>query len=757
MFQDRVNLDSASPDSNDNRHESIENADRDQPERSRKFVISRKHLSYLLLTITAFLLLPFFIPFKGVESDIPDVGDISSKEVIAPFNFPIVKPETEFEREKQTARQNVPYVLNYVDGVVTSAKSEFSKSWTNTLKAITARGTTDSGKIDSIKARFPEISEESARTLAELRKPAGVKTSVLELLSESYSEGIFNWKSLGRGDTAQLFNIRRNGQEQVIPAERITTIEVTIRKIGEKSASDFSSYPDKGHLVYELTTLFLRPNLLPDKELTEQKRQKAVDGVKRERGIVLRDQRIVDEHERVSDEIHQKLVSLAIAKSSKYSNRPTVYNALTVLARLLLALLILWIFSKYIQIRFPQIWNTSSSFSILLFSIWFPCLFAFIFRAVGWPDFITPIAFSAALLAVLIGLEPAIAVIFTASILTSIASKNPHNLLITLLVEGTICSILFSRIQVRRESIKAIAWTSASALIAIAVLDFVSLTEYGTLGIRALSVLSACVFGPLLALGLLPLFEKFSGLVTDFTLADYANTNAQILQQLAIEAPGTFHHCIVVSNMAETAAESIGADPLLAKAGALYHDIGKLSHPYYFSENLTEDNPHERLSPKMSFIVLSGHVTEGVRIARKNDIPRPIIDIIQQHHGDSVMRFFYEKAREVDDSVTENDFSYPGPKPQSKEAAIVMLADTVEATVRSIKDIEKKSLLRLINNSIENKFSTGQLADCDLTTGDLKLITDSFIRILEGVLHRRPRLRLKNGGLEGQQTRKEDH
>ncbi len=708
------------------------------------------HRVYILLAITALFTVPFFIPFGGVESDIPAVGDISTKEVIAPFNFPIIKTDDEFERERQVARQNVPFVLDYVDGVASGARSEFEATWNAVIKLSENRGLSATAKVDSIKGRFPGISVESARTLAELRRPSDVRTAVNELLQEAYVEGIFSWKSLAKGDTAQLFSIRKKQTEQIVPSERVPTVETAIKQLEEKALARYTSYPNKGRLVFELASSFLRPNLIPDTELTERNRQKALDGVKRERGIVLKDQRIVDAHERVSEEIHQKLVSLAIAKSGKYSSRPAVFSALTVLARFLLALLVLWIFAKYLQIRSKAIWQNPQRLGIVLFAIWLPCLFAFIIRAVGWPDFLTPIAFSASLIAVLFGLEPAIAVVFACSAIVSLTSMNPHNLLITLLVEGIICALFFARVQIRRESITAIAYTSAAALITVFVLDFISLTEYGTLGLRALTVLAASVFGPLLALGLLPFFEKLSKIVTDFTLVDYANTNAQILQQLAIEAPGTFHHSIVVSNMAETAAEAIGADTLLSKAGALYHDIGKLSQPYYFSENLTEDNPHERLSPRVSFTVLSGHVQEGIRMAEKNGIPKPVVDIIQQHHGDGVMKFFYEKALDAKEPVTEEDFRYPGPKPRSKEAAIVMLADTVEATVRSMGELEKKELYPIIKSTIEDKFTSGQLSDCDLTTRDLSLITEAFVKILEGVLHRRPRLKLKEGASPSQ-------
>ncbi len=734
--------------------ETTEQGESDQPGRSQSFF--RNNLPYILLAIAAILLVPFFVPFGGVESETPDVGDISTKEIIAPFDFPILKTEEELERERTSARQNVPFVLDFVEGMASSAVSEFESLWNEAMATLDDKDLAAPERLEYLKSRFPNISVEAARTLSELRHPGDVKTTTVELLNDVYANGVFNWKSLDKGDTALLFNIRKGKKEHIVPSERISTIESAGKKIEERAIKQFERYHDKGKLVFELAKSFLRPNLIPDKNLTERNRNKAVESVKLERGGVLKEQRIVDAHERVTEEIHQKLVSLAKAKSGRYSNRPVVYSALTVIARFVLTLLVLWLFAQFIQLRFPTIWSNPRKIILLLFAIWIPCLFAFVFRSVGWPEYITPIAFSATLIAILLGTETSIAVVLSSSVIVALSGAVSQSLLITLLIEGIVCGLMFGQAVTRRDSIRIISFTVGAVLVTVFVLDFVSLTEYGTLGIRALSVTAASIFGPLLAIGLLPMFEKFAALVTDFTLVDYANTNSQILQQLAIEAPGTFHHSIVVSNMAETAAEAVGADPLLVKAGALYHDIGKLSHPYYFSENLNDENPHDKLSPKMSFLVLSAHVGEGVRLAERSSLPKPIVDIIRQHHGDSVMAYFYERAKERDDSVREEDFRYPGPKPQTKEAAIVMLADTIEATVRSIGDIEKRSLTRLIRKTIEEKFISGQLSECEITTRHLELISDAFTKILEGVLHRRPKLIRSDGSIMGIQLSDEE-
>jgi len=697
---------------------------------------------YILVGIAVFAHIFFFLPFHGVSSDIPEIGDISTEEVIAPFNYPILKSEEELAREKEIVRLNVPVILDYRGAVGDSALAEFDSLWETALlyiedKRIPARA-------DSVRKVFPWLLPEAATSLVEFRKVSNVRQNVRELLTEVFSTGVFNWESMVDGDTAHLFNVRKTKEENIEPSERIVSMESARERINERAIERFMDYPEKGKVVSELARGFVRANLLPDIEATGQNRQMAIDNIKPVRGIVLKDQRIVDAHERVTEETRQKLVSLAIAKSGRYSTTPAIFNILRVVGRLLLTLLVLVILSYIIEVYYKKIWADPAKYTVVLFAVWLPGLFAFIFRLAGWPELLTPMAFSAALLAVLFGTQLTIVVVLASALLVSISGDGSFGILTVLLIEGVVAAEVFSHVAQRRQSIKPIIYTVAAAVIAAALLDFVSYGEFGKMGVKSLSVAAGCIFGPLLAIALLPVFERIVGEVTDFTLLEYANTNAPVLQQLAIEAPGTYHHSIVVGNLAERAAEAIGANPLLAKVGALYHDIGKLIHPEYFSENLSDENPHDKLSPHMSFLVLSGHVKDGVRLARIHVLPEVIIDIIREHHGTSVMKFFYDQARSIDKSITEDAFRYPGPIPQSPESAIVMLADGIEARIRSMGNMDSNAVKRVIKDIIDDKFETGQLSETDLSTRDLKLISESFATIMEGVLHRRPSLVLSD-------------
>jgi putative nucleotidyltransferase with HDIG domain len=260
-------------------------------------------------------------------------------------------------------------------------------------------------------------------------------------------------------------------------------------------------------------------------------------------------------------------------------------------------------------------------------------------------------------------------------------------------------------------------------------------------------------FGGILAgivvTGFTPLAEMVFGYTTDIKLLELVTMDQPLLQELMVQAPGTYHHSIIVGNMVETAAKSIGANSLLAKVAAYYHDIGKIKKPVYFIENqLENENRHEKLAPSMSSLILISHVKEGIELAKQHRLGRPIVDIISQHHGTSLISFFFNKAQEARQKartskgselppIDIDDYRYPGPKPQTKEAGLVMLADVVEAACRSLTDPTPARIQGLVNRLINNVFGDGQLGQCELTLKDLHHIAKHFNQILASVHHKR--------------------
>jgi len=244
-----------------------------------------------------------------------------------------------------------------------------------------------------------------------------------------------------------------------------------------------------------------------------------------------------------------------------------------------------------------------------------------------------------------------------------------------------------------------------------------------------------------LASAILPLLENIFSLTTNISLLEWLDLNQPLMRQLLLEAPGTYHHSIITGNLVEVAAESIGENALLARVGAYYHDIGKIKMPEYFIENQRGiANRHDKLTPTMSSLILIAHVKEGVELARRNKLPMIITDIIRQHHGASLIKFFFDKAKELagsEDTAAEENFRYPGPKPQNRVAALVMLADNVEAATRVLDDPTPARISNLVDNIIYKIYLDGQLDECDLTLKDLNKIKHQFVYILTGIHHKR--------------------
>lgn len=250
------------------------------------------------------------------------------------------------------------------------------------------------------------------------------------------------------------------------------------------------------------------------------------------------------------------------------------------------------------------------------------------------------------------------------------------------------------------------------------------------------------VLSPIITFGLLIFFERVFNIATDLTLLELSDFNQPLLRELSQKAPGTFHHSIIVGTLAEKAAEAVGANPILARVGAYYHDIGKTVKPEYFVENTMDSNKskHDWLPPDVSVQVVVSHVTDGIELARKHRLPQRIVDFIPMHHGTTLVAYFYGKALRrpfATGDVSEEDYRYDGPKPRSKETAIVMLADSVEAATRSLQEKSLENVEMMIDTIVKSRYEEGQLDETNLTFGDLTKIKESFLAVLSGIYHKR--------------------
>jgi cyclic-di-AMP phosphodiesterase PgpH len=316
-------------------------------------------------------------------------------------------------------------------------------------------------------------------------------------------------------------------------------------------------------------------------------------------------------------------------------------------------------------------------------------------------------------------------------------SADPHSIGVLFLISGLVSGILVFGARRRNTVINsgiAVGVVQALSFFFIEHLSLASPERYFYLVINGIA-------SAVIVLGVLPIFEYLFGKITNIELLELADFNNPILNRLMLEAPGTYHHSLIVGNLSEAACKAIGANSLLARIGAYYHDIGKLQKPEYFTENQDmKSNVHEALAPNMSKLVIMNHIKEGLVLAKKYHLNPRIVDFIEQHHGKSLVYFFYRRALEdagVQAEITEEGFRYPGPKPSSKETAVVLLADSVEAATRTLKEPTAAHIEETVHKIINNKFIDGQLDECELTLKDLEIISTVFGHILGGIYHSR--------------------
>lgn len=356
----------------------------------------------------------------------------------------------------------------------------------------------------------------------------------------------------------------------------------------------------------------------------------------------------------------------------------------------------------------------------------------------GWSIYYLPFCVIPMLVTVLFN-ELRVSLILTVISALTVAhlSGNDFYLGLIFFCSGVIASILVYDARKRMEIIRAglaIGLLQALLLFFADHFHFHGPWRYVTLALNGLSC-------SIIVIGVLPVFEYLFTTVTNISLLELADFNHPLLQRMIMEAPGTYHHSLIVGNLSEAACRVVGAHALLARIGAYYHDIGKLQKPEYFSENQSQnESKHDALSPTMSKLVIMNHVKDGVEMAVKYKLSPRLVDFIRQHHGNSLVYYFYRKALESleeDKEIKEEGFRYEGPKPDSKETAIVLLADSVEAACRALKEPSPAKIGDVVHKIINNKFIDGQLDQCDLTLRDLEKISEVFIRILSGIYHSR--------------------
>lgn len=460
------------------------------------------------------------------------------------------------------------------------------------------------------------------------------------------------------------------------------------------------------------------------------------------------DEKINAELEKIDDVIYKKgtlfLSTGSVLSETDYTMLKnggviveSTWDSIIMKVGLIVLLVILWgVLHLYLSFFEKGILSSQKNYAILmsLFLTFF--LSASFFYEIS--PYLIPIPAFSILASVMI--TPTVAINFGVGLLVLIAmwtGMNAYTMIAYLL------AILITRAlvkNIRQRSQMASIGLSVSLILMLFTLSegLINKTEMSLLPQNILFAFSNGILSAILSIGIMPFFEGFFGVLTPFKIMELTNPNRPLLKRLLLEAPGTYHHSILVGNLAETAAHDIGANSLLVRVAAFYHDVGKLERPYYFKENqVAHENPHDKLPPQVSANFIKNHMTHGIELLRKNKLPEEIIDVIKAHHGNSLIKYFYHREQLSNPDVDVSKFLYNGPKPDSKEAVILMLADSVEAAVRSVDEPTQESITALIEKIISQKISENQFANADLTFKELETIKASFLSVLGGIFHER--------------------
>lgn len=468
-----------------------------------------------------------------------------------------------------------------------------------------------------------------------------------------------------------------------------------------------------------------------DHEKTEEARQNITKNVTPV--IYKKDQTIIAEGQPITESQIELLNDLGLLDNDKSTG---IYMNLVLLLVVAGVLGLQW---RYIKEKRRDIYEDNSKVILINLLTVLTVVLARISIVIS--PYVIPFACISVLLSVLIDSKTSVTIGILNVIFISFIVKFSVDLTLIAMVNAVIVPMVLKRVQQRNDILYSSLLIGAINVVFTGAMGYFLSTNLTSIINKAMLTGVSAIVSGILAIGILPVLENIFDVLTNIKLLELANPNHPLMRRLLLEAPGTYHHCVLVANLAEMAAESVGANPIFARVASYYHDVGKLERPYYFKENqIGIANPHDDMSPAMSSAIILSHVGDGVKLAEKYNLPEGITDVVREHHGDSLAKYFYITMRNKSDNpdeVNEADYRYGGPPPRSKESTIIMLADGVEASVRSINKPNKKKIEEMVNNIIKSRIDENQFVNSDLTFKDLEKIRESFLKVLSGIYHER--------------------
>jgi len=698
-----------------------------------------------LCTIIAIALM--FPKGESIESEV-SIGSIwIHDDIIPPFSFPVLKDNDVYTDQLKTAAESVypVFVLkNNGSGMAMDSLNYYDSYMVSIMDSIL-----NNESLQDFNPTF--LSSASFNVLMNLRKQDKGMFSgkVLNLdrffdivhdkIRNVYQNGIIN------KDSSQIMRdsiaVRNGNIDKIQSLSSLLDLKIA-KSIIEESINKMNFPREILQTLTEYTEHFIFPDIFYSKQFTQEEIDQAKNNISRYNGIVNENERIIAKHDRVTKDSKLKIESFRLAKGEEVGLEGKL---LQLLGKILHIGFLLTLFTIYLFLFRKKIFYDNQKILLLSINFLFVALITFFINQIPVDEplqFLIVIPVASMLITIIFDSRVGFYSTVVMVLISGALRGNDYTFAVMNLFACALAVYTVRDIKNRSQIFRSFLFIFIGYVVSILAFGFERFASVESVLSEAAFAGTNALISPVLAYGLLIFFERLFKITTDLTLLELSNFDRPLLKELARRAPGTFNHSMTVGTLAESAAEAIGANPLLAKVGAYYHDIGKTITPHNFVENqLNNQNIHEKLTPEESVELIVQHVREGISLAKEHYVPQEIIDFIPMHHGTMLMTYFYEKAKKLygEEKVNIDDYKYPGPKPDTKETAIVMLADGCESAARSIEEPDPVKIGNLIEGILQNFIETGQLDESPITFSDLHKIENTFVNILIGQYHKRIR------------------
>jgi putative nucleotidyltransferase with HDIG domain len=699
----------------------------------------------LVLLVVAAIVSVLFPPVQQTRAARYEPGRVAAADVIAQVPFEVPKTPEELDRDRSEARAAVPPTFENVPSAADTLAARLSRFF---ARLDSGRSMGDTAALHDV-LRASSIAAQPAQVvlLTEDRVFDMVRRTALQAAREILPRGVADNSELQSVGTGNLTVREGEGEDRLgveVTERSVPTREVLASRTFFERAVGLlpsSASPDTQEILRLILIQFIEYTYRLDDAATELDRDAAARSVSATKANVLEGDVLV----RAGDPITPDGVERLAAYEGELRRRGMLEEVgiewRPLIGAALLDVLILSVFGLLVLFYRREVYaNFRWVLMLAIFTLaYFAAAAVIAFNR--FPPELLPISFVALVTAMLWDGRMALVMVMVLATLT--AAQPPFDnvqVLTTTLVGGSAAAL-----SVRAVRRRAQAWVFG-AIVAVAYAAV--LLAFALLGVRepdgvwmALAATTGnAILASVLAMGFVPVFEVFTGITTDQTLLEWTDPNRPLLKRLSMEAPGTYAHTINVANLADSACNAIGANGLLCRVGLYYHDVGKMLNAHYYVENQPDGrNPHDKLDPDVSAAIVKEHVTEGLRLAREAKVPSVVAAFIPEHHGTQRIGFFYEQAKDLylEEELDPADYAYPGPKPQSKETAIAMLADSVESATRALEDPTPERIRDLIHSIVETKMRDGQLDESPITLREVRQVEDQFVKVLSSVYHHR--------------------